>query len=177
MEREAGSRSPIGGVTSRILWGIGFHQPPTYYLNSWNLTGAETGGQPAGRFRPELRGHKVVGEWSWYENPFVGSQEYGGLIVANLILNSWDWKMSNNKIYAVEKPLNGVSQWYVVRDLGASLGKTTYPRLLNGSVCAASVRARATTSRGSSSRALFNVSRAIASSSITAGSIATSSQP
>ena len=117
-------------VTSRILWGIGFHQPPTYYLNNWNLTGAEGGAQPAGRFRPELPGHKVVGEWSWYENPFVGSQEYGGLIVANLILNSWDWKTSNNKIYALEKPLKGVSQWYVVRDLGASLGRTTYPRLL-----------------------------------------------
>ena len=23
----------------------------------------------------------------------------GGLVVANLILNSWDWKTSNNKIY------------------------------------------------------------------------------
>jgi hypothetical protein len=117
-------------VTSRILWAIGFHQPPTYYLDSWSLTGAQSGAQPAGRFRPELRGQKVVGEWSWYENPFVGSQEYGSLIVANLILNSWDWKTSNNKIYALDQPVNGVSQWYVVRDLGASLGKTTYPPLL-----------------------------------------------
>src|SRR5688572_30105540 len=30
-------------VTSRILWAIGFHQPPTYYLESWSLKGARNG--------------------------------------------------------------------------------------------------------------------------------------
>lgn len=117
-------------VTSRILWAIGFHQPPTYYLERWSLTGAETGEQQAGRFRPELPSHQVVGDWSWYENPFVGSEPYRGLVVANLLLNSWDWKTSNNKIYELRDPLIGVKQWFVVRDLGASLGRTTYPRLL-----------------------------------------------
>jgi hypothetical protein len=116
-------------VASRVLWAIGFHQPPTYYLEQWTLTGAESGVQPAGRFRPSLPG-KVVGDWSWYENPFVGSRPFGGLIVANLILNSWDWKTSNNKIYELSGPVNGVSRWFVVRDVGASLGRTTYPSLL-----------------------------------------------
>ena len=27
-------------VTSRILWAIGFHQPPTYYVEQWSMTGA-----------------------------------------------------------------------------------------------------------------------------------------
>ncbi len=117
-------------VSSRILWAIGFHQPPTYYVEQWALTGGETGPQPAGRFRPSLAGTKVVGEWSWYENPFVGSREFGGLIVTNLILNNWDWKTSNNKIYELAEPVNGVRRWFVVRDLGASLGKTKYPTLL-----------------------------------------------
>ena len=117
-------------VSSRILWAIGFHQPPTYYLERWTLTGAESGPQPAGRFRPALRGREVVGDWSWYENPFVGSRAFGGLIAANLILNSWDWKTSNNKIYELSEPINGVKRWFVVRDLGASLGRTTYPTLL-----------------------------------------------
>jgi hypothetical protein len=71
-----------------------------------------------------------VDDWSWYENPFVGSREFAGLVVANLILNNWDWKTSNNKIYKLQKPVNGVSRWFVVRDLGASLGKTSYPVLL-----------------------------------------------
>jgi len=117
-------------VASRVLWAIGFHQPPTYYVDRWSLMGAEAGPQPAGRFRPELPGQQVVGEWSWYENPFVDSQPYRGLVVANLLLNSWDWKTSNNKIYELSEPVQGVRRWFVVRDLGASLGRTTYPRLL-----------------------------------------------
>jgi hypothetical protein len=117
-------------VSARILWAIGFHQPPTYFLERWTLTGIESGPQPPGRFRPSLATQKVVGDWSWYENPFVGSRAFGGLIVANLILNSWDWKTSNNKIYQLSDQVNGVGRWYVVRDLGASLGRTTYPRVL-----------------------------------------------
>lgn len=117
-------------VSSRILWAIGFHQPPTYYLETWNLTGQASGPQPAGRFRPSLANQKVVADWSWYENPFVGSRAFGGLIVANLILNSWDWKTSNNKVYELSEPAQGVRRWFVVRDLGASLGKTTYPGVL-----------------------------------------------
>ena len=94
-------------VTSRVLWAIGFHQPPTYYVERWSLTGAEAGPQSAGRFRPELPSQQVVGEWSWYENPFVGSQPYRGFVVANLLLNSWDWKTSNNKIYELSEPAEG----------------------------------------------------------------------
>jgi hypothetical protein len=125
-----GPESQSEVTSSRILWAIGFHQPPTYYLERWSLTGAESGPQPAGRFRPSLDHQKVVGDWSWYENPFVGSRPFGGLIVANLMLNSWDWKTSNNKVYELADPVNGVSRWFVVRDLGASLGRTTYPTLL-----------------------------------------------
>jgi hypothetical protein len=117
-------------VTSRILWAIGFHQPPTYYLANWSLKGQVSGPQEAGRFRPDLEGRKVTADWSWYENPFVGRPEYGGLIVANLILNNWDWKTSNNKIYELAKPVDGVSRMFVVRDVGASLGRTKYPVIL-----------------------------------------------
>jgi hypothetical protein len=116
-------------VASRILWAIGFHQPPTYYLEQWTLTGAESGPQPAGRFRPSTLG-TVTTDWSWYENPFVGTRPFGGLIVANLMLNSWDWKTSNNKVYELAASRDGVQRWFVVRDLGASLGKTTYPSAL-----------------------------------------------
>lgn len=41
-------------VASRILWAIGFHQPPTYLVTRWTLTGQDAGAQEAGRFRPEL---------------------------------------------------------------------------------------------------------------------------
>jgi hypothetical protein len=117
-------------AASRILWAMGFHQPPTYYLEEWSLSGATSGPQQAGRFRPELKSQTVTGDWPWHANPFVGRREFGGLIVTNLIINSWDWKTSNNKIYDLGEPVDGVSRWFVVRDLGASFGKFTYPTIL-----------------------------------------------
>ena len=94
-------------TTSRILWAIGFHQPPTYYVERWTLTGAQGGEQPAGRFRPKLKGEEVVGDWSWYENPFVGSRPYAGLVVANLILNSWEEDFEQQGLLGYERHRQG----------------------------------------------------------------------
>lgn len=126
-----GSEAQPEVVVSRLLWALGYHQPPTYYLSSWTMTGGRAGTQQPGRFRPELQGWNVVGDWSWDENPFVHAQPFKGLIVANLIVNNWDWKTSNNKIYEVQDSEGGSpARLYVVRDLGASLGKTTLPKPL-----------------------------------------------
>jgi hypothetical protein len=113
-------------VVSRVLWSLGYHQPPTYYLPGWQLSGGPGGQQPGGRFRADPENAKVIGDWSWSDNKFIGLQPYHGLIVANILLNSWDWKTSNNKIYR----FSDGTQRYVVRDLGASLGKTAPSRLL-----------------------------------------------
>ena len=86
-------------ASSRILWALGYHQPPTYYVKSWQLSGGPGGQQPAARLRADFEGSKVIGDWSWSKNDFVGTQPFRGLIVANILLNSWDWKTSNNKIY------------------------------------------------------------------------------
>lgn len=127
-----GSEAQPEVATSRILWALGFHQPPTYFVQQWTMTGGPAGAAApgAGRFRPELPDRKVVGDWSWSENPFVNSQAYRGLIVANLMLNNWDWKTSNNKIYEVNTGDGAITRQYVVRDLGASLGKTASPKVL-----------------------------------------------
>ena len=117
-------------AVSRILWALGYHQPPTYYLSSWTMTGEQSGPQPAARFRPKLPHRKVVGEWSWYENDFINTQPFKGLVVANVMLNNWDWKTSNNKIYEVGEEGQPIHRMHVVQDLGASLGKTAYPKLL-----------------------------------------------
>ena len=116
-------------TTARVLWAVGFHQPPSYYVREWTLTGQQAGPQEAGRFRPELPNAKVIGDWSWYENPFVGSRPFKGLVVANLVMTNWDWKTSNNKIYEYRDGA-GPAHRYVVRDVGASLGKLTSPVLL-----------------------------------------------
>ena len=116
-------------VASRVLWAIGYHQPATYYVSNWQLSGGPGGQQQGARFRLQADEAEVVGDWSWADNAFIGTQPYNGLIVTNILLNSWDWKTSNNKIYRFKSGPSS-AQHYVVRDLGASLGKTSPSRLL-----------------------------------------------
>jgi len=116
-------------VASRVLWAIGYHQPATYFVPDWQLAGGPGGQQQGGRFRLESDDMDAIGDWSWADNEFLGTQPFQGLIVANILLTNWDWKTSNNKIYRAR---SGASprQRYVVRDVGASLGRTTPSRLL-----------------------------------------------
>lgn len=116
-------------VASRILWVLGYHQPPTYYLDAWMLddAGEDSGPKGPARFRPSLPGARVVGEWSWHQNPFVGTREFRGLVLANMLINNWDLKSSQNKIYEFNRSTAAPDRWYVVRDLGASFGKPRWP--------------------------------------------------
>jgi hypothetical protein len=116
-------------AVSRILWAIGYHQPPTYLVTDWRTADPSIPTTGAARFRPKIEGEEVVDDWSWYENPFVGTQPFRGLVVVNVMLNNWDWKTSNNKIYAVADG-SEPRRRYVVRDLGASLGETHFPAFL-----------------------------------------------
>jgi hypothetical protein len=65
---------------------------------------------------------KPAGSWSWYENPFVDTMPYRGLLVILAILNSSDLKNVNNVLYELSAPREGASRWFVVKDLGTSLG-------------------------------------------------------
>jgi len=119
-----GAEGPVEVTVSRLLSAVGYHQPPVYFLPSFTMT--DVSGMrrhPGGRFRLETESLHKLGEWSWSKNPFVGARPYNGLLVALLMLNSWDLKDSNNTLYEVR---NGgpVGRWYVIRDLGAALGET-----------------------------------------------------
>ena len=117
-------------AVSRILWAIGFHQPAVYYVARWKLVGApdqQADAMPGpGRFRFGSD-HKSLGDWSWSDNPFAGTRELRGLIVANLVLNNWDLTTTNNRLYRVGKKSKHNEKWYVVQDVGGSLGKTRWP--------------------------------------------------
>jgi hypothetical protein len=118
------SEERVEVVVSRVLWAIGYHQPPVYYLPTFTLVddfGPRR--ERAGRFRLKLQALKDRGEWSWQQNPFVDTPQFNTLLGVLMVLNSTDLKNSNNTIY--ERKAKGPEErWYVVRDIGAALGDT-----------------------------------------------------
>jgi hypothetical protein len=114
-------------VVSRLLWALGYHQPPIYYLPSWKVDVGEKEPriESEARFRPKLENLNRLDEyWRWADNPYSGTRPFKGLLVALLMLNSTDLKDDNNSIYELKEPFDGASRWYVVRDVGAALGDT-----------------------------------------------------
>jgi hypothetical protein len=121
---DQGAEGPIEVTLSRVLSAVGYHQPPVYFMSSLTVAyGRGSHVEPGGRFRLTDKLLKHVGEWSWQQNPFVGTRPYQGLLVILLMFNSSDLKNENNALYTV-KTEEGVKQWYVVRDLGTALGET-----------------------------------------------------
>jgi hypothetical protein len=138
-KNDQGAEGPIEVTLSRILWAVGYHQPPEYFLPQFTIvderqvqpgetTVPPTRVEPGGRFRLEDGSIKKIGTWSWQQNPFVNAQPYQGLLVILMIFNSSDIKNDNNTRYEVHKPPKGddadVKTWYVVRDLGTALGES-----------------------------------------------------
>jgi hypothetical protein len=117
-------------VAARLLWALGFHQPPTYYLASWTLSGPDAGPKEGGRFRPEIDAWKPVGDSNWAEFPLANTAANGGLLVAQMMINNWDLKSSNNKIIERGADATGPARFYIVRDLGASLGSNEQAKWL-----------------------------------------------
>ena len=112
-------------VVSRLLWAIGYYQPALYYVDDWKMTGHDGGETKPGRFRL-TSDHATEGEWSYAKNPFLGTRELHGLIVANLLVNNWDLAPSNNRIYRV-KTKHEATLHYVAQDIGGALGATGLP--------------------------------------------------
>jgi hypothetical protein len=115
---------PVEVVLSRVLSAVGYHQPPVYYLASFTLEddwGSRV--EPGGRFRLKDKSLKDRGEWSWHQNPFVGTTPYRGLLAILMMFNSTDLKSANNTLFEYRSAA-GREQWYVVRDIGGSLGTT-----------------------------------------------------
>lgn len=113
-------------VASRILWAVGYHQLPSFFLERW--TAVEDGREQVlggARFRPRDLPLDGKGPWSWHSNPFVGTREYNALLSLLMLINSTDLKDDNNEVYEPEpRPRRGPTHLYVVKDLGASLGET-----------------------------------------------------
>lgn len=114
-------------TASRILWAMGYAQPPQFYVPQFTLKGGGGGVKNDARFRTD-GAWKAVGEWSWYDNPFLNTPQFRGLIVAQLLLNNWDLKTVNNRVYEAVAPATRPRRQFIVRDVGASLGYSKQSR-------------------------------------------------
>ena len=120
-----GPESQAEVTASRLIWALGFHQPPVYFLEKWKLAGGPNPGeQTRARFRPEIAELDKVGEWGWQSNPFRATEAHRGLIVMMIMLNNSDLKSAQNAIYDLKRPREGARRWYLVRDVGHSFGET-----------------------------------------------------
>jgi hypothetical protein len=115
-------------VVSRLLWALGYHQPPIYLLSSWTAEGGNRSNpQTPARFReekPAFHGLTEAGNWSYHQNPFVGSTPLMGLLVFHVMLGNSDLKGANNMLYTLDSNVEGARRWYVARDLGQTFGRT-----------------------------------------------------
>ncbi len=117
-------------AATRFLWAAGYFVDEDYYLPELKVTGLpklQRGGNfvssegTVHRARLERRPKSVKkrGPWDWFDNPFLGTQEFNGLRVMMSLLNNWDLSTLNNSIYDI-----GTERRYVVSDVGATFGRT-----------------------------------------------------
>jgi len=124
--REAKSET----AATRLVWAAGYFAEEDYYRPQIRVQGMKplSRGQEYvsdGGLVREVRlkredGGKILRNWSWYHNPFVGTREFNGLRVMMALINNWDLKENNNDIYDE----GGAEGRYVISDLGASFGRT-----------------------------------------------------
>jgi hypothetical protein len=112
-------------VSSRIVWALGYMQPPSYYVPRLAVSLPDgTRDEGAARLRPSVEWLEPRGDWSWHKNPFVATPEFRGLLVLMMVLNSTDLKDANNVVYLARRESATPVLWYSVKDLGATLGDT-----------------------------------------------------
>ncbi len=103
-----GAEGPVEVVLSRVLSAVGYHQPPVYFVPSFAMTDASgTHQEPGGRFRLKVSALTKRGDWSWQQNPFVGTRPYQGLLVILAMFDSSDLKNVNNTLYEMQTTDDG----------------------------------------------------------------------
>jgi hypothetical protein len=132
-----GNEAQPDTVSLRLVWAAGYETEISYLVPCAHIKGApkppggknvqrcEGDGFQNVRFKSRPKGEKEVGNWSWTQNPFTGTKELQGLVVLMGLLNNWDLKDENNKIFnAPAEEFGQPASLYVVSDLGATFGKT-----------------------------------------------------
>ena len=125
-----GQETQAETAATRLLWAAGYFVDEDYYLAKLKVAGmpklhqgedfVSPGGTVHGaRLERKEKDVKKLGNWDWFDNPFLGKREMNGLRVMMSLLNNWDLKEVNNSIYEIDG-----ERRYLVTDLGATFGNT-----------------------------------------------------
>ncbi|HVW08977.1 MAG TPA: hypothetical protein VHC90_10360 [Bryobacteraceae bacterium] len=118
-------------AASRLVWAVGYFANEDYFLPEIKVEGMpdhmKRGQKFIGhdgvihnvRLKRHIEGEKNIGSWGWEDGPFAGTRELNGLRVMMAVINDWDLKKVNNKIFARK---DGEPPIYMVSDLGATFG-------------------------------------------------------
>jgi hypothetical protein len=122
-------------AASRLVWACGYMVEASYFVPSGKIIGvkglnrAKNFVRADGSFtnamfenRPETIARRNI-RWTWDSNPFVGTKEFSGLAILNVLLNNWDAKVDNNNVLGILGEDNQVYEWYVQSDWGGTFGK------------------------------------------------------
>jgi hypothetical protein len=126
-----GSEAQPETVATRLVWAAGYFADEDYYLPEIKVEKlprlkrgrkyvSPDGTVRGARLERDEKGDQKLGEWDWFDNPFVGTRELNGLRVLMALINNWDPKAVNNSIGARQ----GVARAYYVSDLGSTFGRT-----------------------------------------------------
>jgi hypothetical protein len=118
-------------AATRLLWAAGYVVDEDYYRAGIQVLGlprlargqefVTDGDRVMGaRLERQGGGGDEAATWSWHDNPFVGTREFNGLRVMMALLNNWDLKDVNNRVF--DTAAGG--EQYGITDLGATLGRT-----------------------------------------------------
>jgi hypothetical protein len=116
-------------AATRLLWAAGYVVDEDYYrpeIRVLGLTSLARGqefvspdGIVTGARLERQDGRETSTTWSWYENPFIGRREFNGLRMMMALINNWDLKDANNRVFDTA----GGGE-YGITDLGATFGRT-----------------------------------------------------
>jgi hypothetical protein len=124
------------GFETRSLAAVGYFAEEAYYLERAQViglpklsrgreyVGRDTRMVYGARFEPRREGVERGSEWGWNDNPFEGTGELSGLKILMILLNNFDARAPNNRIFYVSNSAGEREARYTVSDLGATLGKS-----------------------------------------------------
>src|SRR5947209_11318345 len=106
-----GNEAQTETAAVRLVWAVGYMTEINYLAPCVQIEGApkprkkvatcEGGGFANVRFEARPKEIKRLEDWRWKNNPFVGTNEFQGLLVLMALLNNWDLKDTKNKVLLV----------------------------------------------------------------------------